>query len=137
MEIDMLEPQKYRTNPEPAFVDAIQWTGDNLAVVLTFIEGKPPDMSTRDGVMRFQDYQESVAKRGLSFHQHYGVMPGNWIVRDVSGRLHVFIDAHFRETYVAAAAPVADRDLTACLNALRGMRHVLDQLDEALSKRRQ
>ena len=103
----MDQSQKYRTNLESAFVDAIQWTGKNARPVYEFITGKGHCLHTSHNVVLFQNFEEQVGPYGIAFGEHSNVMPGNWIVRDVSGRLNVFIDADFRETYTPATAAIS------------------------------
>lgn len=95
----------------PVVIDALQWTGDNLFEVTTFIEGKFPELRTSIAFAKWDEYCQSVAKSGLRIKTledgpdaqvaHYASV-GDWIIKGVRGEFYPCKPEIFTETYMPA-----------------------------------
>ena len=65
-------------------VEAIQWKGDNLFAVVTFLEGKEPDIASLEEINSWHRYARKVDVIGLSIRVEDGrvdVPLGDFIIR--------------------------------------------------------
>lgn len=88
------------------YIDAIEWTGDNLKDVQTFMHPQSPLDHANDqlGINAFDSAKQYGQTTKLVF-----LAKGGWIVRDELGRLHAFTKDEFTATFEAiAAAPVPE-----------------------------
>lgn len=88
---------------KPVVIEAMQWTGKNLAQVLAFT-GKHPKWG--DWFTSYDDYAAHVAQDHNIFKVFTleGVMeasPGDWIIRGVKGELYPCKPDIFAATYDA------------------------------------
>jgi hypothetical protein len=51
---------KYRKLPVE--IEAIQWDGNNLVEVVTFLEGKSPKLDLEVTRLKWEDYEDLIAK---------------------------------------------------------------------------
>jgi len=88
----------------PVTISAIQWTGDNLRAVITFIEGM---VVTNDlaSAARWDDYRDLVDRNGLIIKtlegQHIASV-GDWIIKGVKGEHYPCKPDIFELTYTPA-----------------------------------
>ena len=114
----------------PVTISAIQWTGDNLRAVITFIEGA---VVTNDlaSAARWDDYRDPVEKRGIVIKnlegQHIASV-GDWIIKGVKGEHYPCKPDIFEMTYAPAqqSAPAGYVMEKGLADALR---HVKKELD--------
>ena len=90
---------KYRK--KPVVIEAVQWTGENLAEVLSFT-GKSPRFE--EWFSSFDEYATHVASDGNKFKVFTleGTMVadiGDWIIRGVKGEHYPCKPHIFAETY--------------------------------------
>ena len=91
--------KKYRK--KPVVIEAVQWTGENLAEVLTFT-GKHPDWDK--WFDSFEHYEAYVRADDMIFKIKTleGTMtasPGDWIIRGVNGEHYPCKPDIFEKTY--------------------------------------
>ena len=91
---------------KPVIVSAIQWTGSNLADVLTFtgyayFGAVPPEDRAGDPDMTAEVYDEL---HGTWVH----VYDGQWIIRGIQGELYPCAADVFAATYEPAGEPLSD-----------------------------
>lgn len=87
---------KYRKRP--LVVDAIQWTGDNKAEVLDFVEGFDRDGDAPFGGFTV-DYETASATLWVEANKSWlPIEKGEWILRDAKG-YYPCKDDIFRATY--------------------------------------
>ena len=95
---------------KPVTISAIQWTGENLAYVICFTDGRMPLMGGAHAGMKWEEYEDLVARDGLKIFTLEGKMNtdiGDWIIRGVKGEFYPCKDEIFRITYgpTRTAAP--------------------------------
>jgi hypothetical protein len=54
---------KYRKLPVE--IEAVQWNGNNLVEIVTFLEGKSPKLDLEVTRLKWEDYEDLIAKEGL------------------------------------------------------------------------
>ena len=89
---------------KPVVIEAVQWTGENLAEVLQFT-GKHDKFN--EWFENFKDYENHVAKDGHTFKIFTleGTMlasSGDWIIRGVKGEHYPCKPDIFQATYEPA-----------------------------------
>lgn len=105
----------------PVVIDAILYTGENLAAVFEFT-GKHPKWD--QWFFSFGDYEAFVkADRGVfKIYTLEGTMeanPGDWIIRGVKGEHYPCKPDIFAATYVPATAPISGMSFGDALVALK------------------
>lgn len=85
----------------PVIIQAIQWTGDNLAEVLEFT-GRHPRFD--EWFSSFEEYAEFVKNDSnifkiVSDHGNLKANVGDWIMRGVNGEHYPCADDVFQKTY--------------------------------------
>lgn len=95
-----------RFRKKPVVIEAIRWTGSNLAEVIAFT-GKHPDFDR--WFKSFEEYEEHVARDGAVFKIFTleGTMEasaGDWIIRGVQGEHYPCKPDIFEATYEPVAA---------------------------------
>ncbi len=94
-------PQKF--TKKPVTISAIQWTGDNLRAVICFTDG-PPDVRGNHAAMKWEEYNDLVAREGLKIFTLEGKMSadvGDWIIKGVKGEHYPCKPDIFAMTYEA------------------------------------
>ena len=90
---------------KPVTVSAIKWTGDNLAYVIFFTDGRMPLMGNDHAGMKWEEYEDLVERDGLKIFTLEGKMNadvGDWIIRGVKGELYPCKPDIFELTYKVA-----------------------------------
>ena len=90
---------------KPVTISAIQWTGNNLAYVIYFTDGRMPLMGGDFAAMKWEEYEALVKRDGLRIFTLEGKMNadvGDWIIRGVKGELYPCKPDIFEITYEAA-----------------------------------
>lgn len=87
---------------KPITIQAIQWTGDNLAEVLEFT-GRHPKFD--QWFSSFEEYAEFVKNdrnvfKIVSEHGNLEANVGDWVMRGVKGEHYPCADDVFQQTYV-------------------------------------
>lgn len=90
-----------KVQKKPIPVEAIQWTGDNLAEVLEFT-GKHPKWDK--WFSSFEEYQDFVKKdrnvfKIITNHGTVEANPTDWVLRSPSGEHYPITDELFTQTY--------------------------------------
>jgi len=88
---------------KPVVIEAVQWTGENLAEVISFTDG-PPDTRTHHAGMMWEQYVDLVAREGLKIFTLEGTMLadiGDWIIKGVKGEFYPCKPDIFAATYEA------------------------------------
>ena len=86
---------------KPVVIEAIQWTGDNLREVISFTDG-PPDTKSHYAGMKWEEYEDLVARDGLKIFTLEGKMSasvGDWIIRGIKGEYYPCKPDIFDATY--------------------------------------
>ena len=88
-------------------VEAIQFTGSNLMDVVTFIDGKSPNLSYARALDAWEEYTDIVSRDGLVIRDKNGrvkhiASPGDWIIKGVNGEFHTCMPDTFAATYEPA-----------------------------------
>lgn len=86
---------------KPVEIQAVQWTGENLAQVLAFT-GKHPDWGK--WFASFEEYEKRVREDGglfkiLALEGTMVAAPGDWIIRGVKGEFYPCKPDIFEATY--------------------------------------
>ena len=90
---------------KPVTISAIKWTGDNLAYVIYFTDGRMPLMGGDFAAMKWEEYEDLVERDGLKIFTLEGKMNadvGDWIIRGVKGELYPCKPDIFEMTYEVA-----------------------------------
>lgn len=108
---------------KPVTIEAVQWTGDNLAQIIAFTDGRPPDTKHDFAAMKWDEYCDLVARDGLKIFTLEGKMSanvGDWIIKGVKGEHYPCKPDIFEMTYGPAAPTTAPDtgDLAAVITAL-------------------
>ena len=96
---------KYRK--KPVVIDAVQRTGDNLADIIHFTDGRHPETKSNHAGMRWEQYVDLVRKDSLKTFTLEGTMDasvGDWIIRGVNGEYYPCKPDIFAKTYDEVAA---------------------------------
>ena len=91
---------------KPIVIDAVQWNGGNVEVVLPFIQDGKPDLShlPSDGMHVTPGIGHTVPTGELHIPTLEGVLtakPGDWIIRGVKGEFYPCKPDIFAATYEA------------------------------------
>ena len=95
----MSAPRRYFK--KPVIIEAIQWTGENLREVISFTDA-PPDTRSRRAGMKWEEYEDLVARDGLKIFTLEGKMNanvGDWIIRGINGEYYPCKPDIFAATY--------------------------------------
>lgn len=76
---------KFRT--KPIIKEAIQWTGQNIEDLRTFIKGTPHEWRSGGWVKVYTLEGEMTC------------MPGNWLIKGVKGEVYPCMDEIFKASY--------------------------------------
>lgn len=100
---------KYRK--KPVVIEAIQWDGRNTFDVITFLEGKEPDIRHPRALEAWDDFCESARRKGLDIKtledgsdnraKHVASI-GDWIIKGVKGEFYPCKPDIFEATYERA-----------------------------------
>ncbi len=92
--------EKYRK--KPVIIETIKWTGKNLLEIITFIDGKKPDIKSRVSSGKWEDYESIVSKKGLIIKtlegQHIASI-GDYIIKGIKGEFYPCKPDIFKKTY--------------------------------------
>ena len=83
---------------KPVVIEAIRWTGENLAEIINHCGGIHPDCSD----WSWERYEQLVADKGLYIFTLEGKMSaqiGDWIIRGVAGECYPCKPDIFEATY--------------------------------------
>lgn len=89
---------------KPVTISAIQWTGNNLREVVTFMDGAPSTNSP-SAQRAWWEYEDHVKRDGLKINTLEGQMSasiGDWIIKGVRGEHYPCKPDIFDATYDAA-----------------------------------
>ena len=89
---------------KPVVIEAKRWTGDNLADVIHFTDGRHPSTKGDFASMKWDEYADLVRREGLKIFTREGTMLasiGDWIIRGVQGELYPCKPDIFEQTYEA------------------------------------
>lgn len=94
-----------RFRKKPVEIEAIQWTGENLAEVFSFT-GKHPRWD--EWFTSFEEYEQRVRADGgifkiFTLEGTHDASPGDWIIRGVKGEHYPCKPDIFAATYDPAA----------------------------------
>lgn len=93
---------------KPVTISAIKWTGDNLAYVIFFTDGRMPLMGGGHAGMKWEEYEDLVDRDGLKIFTLEGKMKadvGDYIIRGVKGEYYPCKPDIFEMTYDEAKEP--------------------------------
>jgi hypothetical protein len=91
---------KYRKLPVE--IEAIQWDGNNLVEVVTFLEGKSPKLDLEVTRLKGEDYEDLIAKEGLYIKTLEGNMKASindYIIKGIAGEFYPCKEDIFLKTY--------------------------------------
>ena len=86
----------------PVVIEAILWTGNNLAEVIKFTDGRNPETKGNHAGMMWEQYVDLVQKDGLKIFTLEGAMSasiGDWIIKGVHGEFYPCKPDIFDKTY--------------------------------------
>ena len=91
---------KYRK--KPVVIEALQWNGENLRQIRTFIDGKEPITDRAVAVDAWDRYENMIARDGLIIRtlegQHIATI-GDFIIKGVKGEFYPCKPDIFEATY--------------------------------------
>jgi hypothetical protein len=91
---------KYRKLPVE--IEAVQWNGNNLVEVVTFLEGKSPKLDLEVTRLKWEDYEDLIAKEGLYIKTLEGNMKASindYIIKGIAGEFYPCKEDIFLKTY--------------------------------------
>ena len=91
---------KYRKLPIE--IEAVQWNGNNLVEVVTFLEGKSPKLDLEVTRLKWEDYKDLIAKEGLYINTLEGSMKASindYIIKGIAGEFYPCKEDIFLKTY--------------------------------------
>jgi hypothetical protein len=91
---------KYRKLPVE--IEAIQWNGNNLVEIVTFLEGKSPKLDLEVTRLKWEDYEDLIAKEGLYIKTLEGNMKASindYIIKGIAGEFYPCKEDIFLKTY--------------------------------------
>ncbi len=83
-------------------IHAVRWTGDNLAQIIEFTDGRPPETHGDHAGMKWDEYTALVRTEGLKIFTLEGehlASIGDWIIRGVKGEFYPCKPDIFALTY--------------------------------------
>ena len=89
---------------KPVVIEAIRWDGTNLREVINFTDGAPT-IRTHHAAMRWEEYEDLVARDGLKIFTLEGKMlanVGDYIIKGVKGEFYPCKPDIFEMTYEVA-----------------------------------
>lgn len=92
---------------KPVVIQAIRWTGDNLAQIIHFTDGRAPETRSDHAGMKWEEYVALVRAEGLKIYTLEGIhlaSIGDWIIRGVKGEFYPCKPDIFAQTYDEVAA---------------------------------
>lgn len=124
----MLECREYRK--KPVVIEAIRYSGDNLAEVLAFT-GKHPRFD--EWFSSFDDYAAHVAsdRRVFKILTLEGTMeasPGDWIIKGVKGEIYPCKSDIFALTYEPVLSTVTPAEVAGLVGRLQERATVMEAL---------
>ena len=102
---------------KPVVIEAVQWTGDNTFAVVSFIEGKDPDISHYVAHEKWDEYCQQARAHGLTIktledgndgRAKHVASVGDWIIKGVHGEFYPCKPDIFAATYEPAGTPTHD-----------------------------
>jgi hypothetical protein len=112
----MKEAQKF--TKKPVTISAIRWTGDNLAYVICFTDGRMPLTGGNHAAMKWEEYETLVERSGLKIFTLEGKMNadiGDWIIQGVRGEFYPCKPEIFEMTYGPAVPTAKAGSITDCI----------------------
>lgn len=98
-----------RTNP----LQAVHVTKENMADVAKWCGGTIVEQRVGRRVVKVPGLHPTVATASPLIYDEDGYqVGGDWILRDLSGRMHIVSDAAFQATYVEVRPKVTDDGTT-------------------------
>jgi hypothetical protein len=91
---------KYRKLPVE--IEAIQWNGNNLVEIVTFLEGKSPKLDLEVTRLKWEDYEDLIAEEGLYIKTLEGNMKASindYIIKGIAGEFYPCKEDIFLKTY--------------------------------------
>jgi hypothetical protein len=91
---------KYRKLPVE--IEAVQWNGNNLVEIVTFLEGKSPKLDLEVTRLKWEDYEDLIAKEGLYIKTLEGNMKASindYIIKGIAGEFYPCKEDIFLKTY--------------------------------------
>lgn len=113
---------------KPVVIQAVQWTGQNLFEVITFIQGFPPNIKSNVASDAWDTYRAIVASDGLEirtledgsdWRAKHVASEGDWIIKGVQGEFYPCKPNIFEATYEPAEIP-SPQPRASALAALKG-----------------
>lgn len=89
---------------KPVVIEAIQWVGDNLYEVVSFISGAP-DLKSQKAMESWEMYARIVEAEGFKVETLEGLMlaqVNDWVIKGVKGEFYPCKPDIFALTYDAA-----------------------------------
>lgn len=90
---------------KPVEIEAVQWNGDNLFEVYSFMKNYSPDIMSNLKLDKWQDYEDIVRIKGLKIQTLEGEMSASvndWIIKGVHGEFYPCKPDIFELTYELA-----------------------------------
>lgn len=87
---------------KPVEIEAVQWKGDNLFDVYSFMNNHSPDITSNIKLDKWQDYEDVVRAKGLKIQTLEGEMSASvndWIIKGVHGEFYPCKPDIFELTY--------------------------------------
>ena len=94
---------KYRK--KPVVIDAVQWNGKNLFEIVTFLEGKEPNLKGDINKFKWEEYENIVKINGVTICTLEGDMKASisdYIIKGVAGEFYPCKEDRFLKTYELA-----------------------------------
>lgn len=95
--------ESMKATKKPVTIEFIEWTGDNLYSVITFIEGEEPNLDHPVASEKWSDYENIVRVEGLLISTMEGKLKasvGDIIIKGVAGEFYPCKPDIFHKTYV-------------------------------------
>lgn len=96
----MQQPKSYVKRP--VTVQAMQWTGNNLLAIRSFIYGHPIELRTAMCQDKWWDYENIIKEHGLIISTLEGPMKadiGDFIIKGIKGEVYPCKPDIFKDTY--------------------------------------
>ncbi len=87
---------------KPVVIQALRWTGDNLAQIIEFTTGRAPETLSNHAGVKWDDYVALVRADGLKIYTIEGehlASIGDYIIRGVKGEFYPCKTDIFAQTY--------------------------------------